>query len=261
MPAPPNTSSPTPLFRGKFDVSRDPLAARNALGITTAWLETAIGLFSATKVQVFTGSGTYTPTAGPPAMKFCIIECIGGGGAGGGVVGSTAVGLCGGGGGSGGYSRSRKTAAQIGASQAVTIGAGGAGSSGAVGGNGGDTSVGSLVIGKGGAGGLQGDFSTFGLGGAGGIAGTGDIAAAGNAGPCGLYYNDTVHNVQYSSNGAASAFGGAPGSVGFSAVAANAGNNANAYGAGGSGATAFFNANNAAGGNGSAGIVIITEFI
>src|SRR5258706_1789348 len=74
--------------------------------------------------QVFTSSGTYTPTSG---MLHCIIECIGGGGGGAGTSSVPGSAGAGGGGGSGGYSRSYKTAAQIGASQTVTIGTGGTG--------------------------------------------------------------------------------------------------------------------------------------
>src|SRR5262249_42638257 len=50
------------------------------------------------KVQVFTSSGTYTPSAG---LVAALIECVGGGGAGGGVAGPGASnsGVTGGGGG------------------------------------------------------------------------------------------------------------------------------------------------------------------
>jgi hypothetical protein len=40
------------------------------------------------KVQVFTSSGTYTPSAG---LVAAIIECVGGGGGSGGVTGSKAT--------------------------------------------------------------------------------------------------------------------------------------------------------------------------
>src|SRR6266404_4495844 len=82
-------------------------------------------------VQKFTGSGTYTPTSG---MVYCIIECVGGGGGGGGTgaAGATTLIIGAGGGGSGGYSRLMASAATIGASKIVTVGAlGGGGSAGA----------------------------------------------------------------------------------------------------------------------------------
>src|ERR1700720_4672748 len=71
------------------------------------------------KVQVFTSSGTYTPSAG---LVTAIIECVGGGGGGGGSAFSPTQVHGGGGGGAGGYARAYKTASQIGASQTVTIG-------------------------------------------------------------------------------------------------------------------------------------------
>ena len=52
-------------------------------------------LFGAVVIQTFTGTGTYTPTAG---MIYCIIECVGSGGGGYGLNGAGS--LLGGGGGS-----------------------------------------------------------------------------------------------------------------------------------------------------------------
>lgn len=202
--------------------------------------------------RVFTASGTYTPTAG---MVNCIIECIGGGGGGGGAgfVSSAAM-YAGGGGGSGGYSRSYKTAAQIGASQTITIGAGGTAATNAAGGNGGDTSVSTLVIAKGGGGAVLANSGSVGLGGVGGVVGTGDLAAAGAPGGNGLYNAAGQTITCGSGHGGSSFFGG-----GAPAVAGN--NNgvaASAFGSGGSGGAA--QSANVAGGVGSAGVVIITEY-
>src|SRR6185369_12790577 len=123
------------------------------LGAANVTNAAAIALLQANRIgkvlkQIFTSSGTYTPTTG---MLYCIVECVGGGGGGGGVTGTASQIYQGGGGGSGGYSRLIASAATIGASQTVTIGAAGtAGASGSNnGGAGGDTSVGSLCIGKG----------------------------------------------------------------------------------------------------------------
>ena len=77
---------------------------------------------TAPNIKVFTASGTYTPSAN---LIGAIIECVGGGGAGAGITGASGYVAGAGGGGSGGYSRVFKTAAQIGASQLITIGAGG----------------------------------------------------------------------------------------------------------------------------------------
>jgi hypothetical protein len=206
--------------------------------------------------QSFTASGTYTPTSG---MLYCVIECVGGGGGGGGVDGTASQIYQGGGGGSGGYSRLVATAATIGASQTVTIGAAGAaGASGANnGGAGGDTSVGSICIGKGGAGGKYGSSGQVGAGGAGGVAGTGDIVAAGMSGNPGIYNSVNITIAFASGNGGSSFFGG--GAPGVAGGGANAGVAASNYGSGGSGASTN-DANDAAGGAGSAGFVFITEF-
>lgn len=103
-------------------------------------------------VQVFSGNGTYTPTSG---MTKCIVDIVGGGGGTGGSP-ATGSGQFSGSAGSssGSYARVQFTAAQIGASQAVTVGAGGtAGGSGtSTGGTGGTSSLGSLVSCPGGPG-------------------------------------------------------------------------------------------------------------
>src|SRR5262245_5050852 len=162
-----------------------------AAGVTWKWdgvkwvAQTPGGGTTRVGVQVFTASGTYVPSAN---LISAIIECVGGGGGGGGVAGAGAYTYSGAGGGSGSYSRAVKTAAQIGASQTVTIGAGGSAGTSAPGngGNGGDTSVGALVIGKGGTGGgLYNGAGNAVVGGAGGIAGTGDFTPVGNAGGVG----------------------------------------------------------------------------
>jgi len=153
---------------------------------TTAQVQAAISASSLAlhvKIIWITSSETWTPDTG---LIDADIECWGAGGAGGGVANSSTAGL-GGGGGSGGYSLKTATAATIGASQAVTIGAGGlvgtAGNN--PGGNGGDTSVGSLCVAKGGTGGSGGAANVAGLGGAGGVTGTGDFTLAGNTGGTG----------------------------------------------------------------------------
>jgi hypothetical protein len=210
------------------------------------------------KKQVFTASGTYTPS---PGMLFCIIEAVGGGGGGGSAAGTAGQIYNGGGGGAGSYARLLATSATIGASQTVTIGSGGnGGASGSNNGsNGGDTSVGTLCVGKGGSGGKYGSSGQVPLGGAGGVVGTGDITPTGAPGLPGWYGNGGTQNASPSGNGGSSFFGG--GALGVSgASAAVAGNNGANYGGGGSGAAAGNIAANAAGGNGSAGVVHITEY-
>ncbi len=122
----------------------------------------AVGLaFDNINVKEFNANGTYTPTAG---IQFCIVELIAGGGGSGGVGGGAVDQVnAGAGGGSGGYIKSLLTAAQIGASQAVTIGTGGvAGTSGGgAGGTGVATSLGTLVSATGGIGGAGSSGSNF----------------------------------------------------------------------------------------------------
>ena len=208
--------------------------------------------------QVFTSSGTYTPSAN---LLFAIIEAVGGGAGGGGVNGTAGNIFQGGGGGSGGYSRSIASASTIGASQTVTIGAGGNGA--AAGANngspGGDTSVGTLCIAKGGSGGLFGSTSQAGAGGAGGVSGTGDIAASGQPGNAGIYNAANALVALVSGNGGSSQFGG--GAQGIGGNGGLTGINASAPGGGGSGGASNGTGTlTVGGGNGFKGQVIIIEF-
>lgn len=211
-----------------------------------------------TKNQVFTGSGTYTPTTG---MLFCQITSLGGGGGGGGaVVAGAGEFSSGGGGGAGEYAVGIFSAATIGASQTVTIGAAGTGAVGAAGTNGGNTSVGALITTFGGSGAVAGTLSTAGNtflspGGAGGTGGAGgDYRSPGFPGINGM--SSATGLICYGGTGASSQLGsGALEAVGF-----HAGSNALGYGAGGGGANQG-NGAAFAGGNGSAGIVVIQEYI
>lgn len=208
-------------------------------------------------IQKFTTTGTYTPTSG---MKYCIIECVGGGAAGGSSAQSAAPSMnAAGGGGAGSYSRKVSTAASIGSSQTATIGAGGTpGAAGTnAGGNGGDTSIGSICIGKGGSGGAGAGSGGQSSGGAGGVAGTGDLTVVGNPGQPGGGGN-VVTFIMPSGAGGSSIYG-AGGNSGISP--GYTGNAGNSYGSGGSGGFSFANSAAVQGGAGAPGIIIITEFI
>jgi hypothetical protein len=226
--------------------------------ITIAAAGGGASAFTQVVPQVFAGSGTYTPTSG---MKYCIIECIGGGGAGGGAASINLQCGGGGGGGAGGYSRKVSTAAEIGASQTVTIGAGGtAGAAGANAGNaGGDTSVGTICIGKGGSGGAGCASGSQALGGLGGVAGTGDFVPTGSPGGLGIG-NAVVNFLPVGGYGGCSALGGG-GLQPVGTAVTNNGNAATNYGSGGSGGSALNATGAAVGGVGRAGVVIITEFV
>ncbi len=205
--------------------------------------------------QQFTSSGTYTPTTG---MVYCILHTVGGGGAGGSVADSSGNG-CGGGGGSGGYSVKRATASDIGVSKTVTIGAGGTAAAGGnnPGGNGGDTSVGTLCIGKGGTGGSGGAANSSGAGGSPGVVGTGDTTLPGGSGQRGS--SGTIATVAFGQPmGGITVLGGCGGtSAGQAAGVAGQANT----GAGGSGGSSFNSGGAAGGGAGGSGYVWVEEFI
>jgi hypothetical protein len=209
--------------------------------------------------QVFTATGTYTPTAG---MLYCIAECVGGGGGGGGAAATSTGNASGGGGGAGSYSRARLTAAQIGVSQAVTIPVASAG--GATGNNpgiaGGDVSLGALLIGKGGGFGSGAPTQNPGAAGAGGVAGTGDLTATGA--PGGVGFGSAATGITAPAGiGGSTLFGGAPlPATSQASVVDGPAAGATSYGAGGSGGSVQGSASTAAGGAGGKGLVVITEF-
>lgn len=213
------------------------------------------GLVKTVKTQTFSNSGTYTPS---PGMLYALIRLVGGGGGGGGVASSgPARELAAAGGGAGGFSQLLATAASIGASKTVTIGAAGAaGASGANnGGTGGDTSVGTLCIGKGGTGGGGIDYTSGeSIYGAGGIPGTGDVASPGANGGPGFWSNLTSSEI-LSGTGASGPYG----SGGIQNYNADGGA-ATGFGAGGAGGQQTNAATNRAGGAGTKGFVEIIEW-
>lgn len=226
----------------------------------------AVGTFKTltVKAQVFTSSGTYTPTSG---MAWCILECVGGGGGGGASSDTIAAQVsAGGGGGGGGYAMIVANAATVGASQTVTIGA--AGSAGTVtggvggdGGSGGTSSVGSIVSALGGGPGIGGGAGgvSFPAGGAGGSGSGGTLNLNGQDGETGV----AVYNVRtfgISGRGGNTKIGPTtkPGVVVGGNFAGTAGGN---YGTGGDGAATGQSLGGASGGAGAKGIVVITEYI
>lgn len=214
--------------------------------------------------QVFTTTGTYTPTTG---MVYCDIEVVGGGGGGGGAATTSSNVTAGGGGGAGGYARGIFSAATIGASKAVTIGAAGtAGGTGlGSGGTGGTTSVGALISATGGGGGQNNNSPNVtggGIGGVGGVGSLGNFQTTGQPGGFGyaLFMAGGAAN-SLSGCGGNSFFGGAANAVGVIQGGNSVGNNANSYGGGGSGGASAGTQSGQNGGTGFAGIVVITEYI
>lgn len=209
--------------------------------------------------QIFTGNGTYTPTAG---MRYCVAEGVGPGGGGGGTATAAGnQGSSGGGGGGGGYARVTLTAAQIGASKAVVIGA--AGAAGASGNNAGspgsaDTTLGAtLLVAKlgGGGGGHSGVSNVIATGGAGGVVGTGDVTIPGQPGSSTLAANLVPPT---GSKGGDSFFG--RGGNNTPTITAATGAAGTGFGGGGAGGTSFNAGGAAAGGAGTIGWMIITEY-
>lgn len=212
-------------------------------------------------VQVFTASGTYTPTEG---TKKIIVEAVGGGGSGasGAMNGSGFV-SGGGGGASGCYAKALVDASGI-SSVSVTIGAGGASVQNANGNLGGNTSFGSYLTVYGGNQGLILTSTTstpLFYGATGTRSAFGSISNAtlidfdcGNA--SGDAFIIAVGGMARGGFGAASRLGGATVGPGFN----TAGNAATTYGSGGSGvvsnsASAYYSS-----GAGKSGVVIVWEY-
>lgn len=207
--------------------------------------------------QRFLTSGTYTPTAG---MTSCIVVGIGGGGAGGGapitIAGNVGHGA---GGHAGAYGEAIFTSTDIGASQAITIGAGGVATT-VTGGTGGTSSIGSLMFLPGGAGGPSAGNTAPPL-----VSGNGNSPALASIGANlirGVGGISTLAFVVstaagYSGAGANSPFGAGGGAITTTA----AGQGATGLGSGGSGAMAFSaNAVARLGGNGAPGFITIYEY-
>lgn len=233
----------------------------NGIGVAPSFQAVTVPTFQVV-TQVFTSSGTYTPTAG---MVYCIVELVGGGGGGGGcgTASSTLISV-GSGGAGGSYSRKTLSAASIGAGQSITIGAGGtAGTSVSpfTGGTGGTTTFGSIFNATGGnpGGGSSGSIQEI-LGGAAGDTGStgADFSSAGGPGGQGIaLFFATGNNFISGGMGGNSIFGGGGRSPFESPVP---GEDATGYGGGGSGACNQ-NSSGKIGGAGFAGIAIVTEFI
>lgn len=190
--------------------------------------------------RTFTVSSTYTPTTG---MKYCIVQAIGGGGGGSYSDTGAAYGL---GGAAGGYSSKLCTAADIGASQSVTIGAAGTAGTVGNGGNGGNTTFGAILTCNGGTGGTSGNVGRIGV--AGGTASGGDINI--NGANSATIWNTALN---LSGAGANSQWG-----IGGQSASGAVGAAASGFGAGGSGSQGTTPRNGAVG---TAGKVYIIEFI
>ncbi len=236
-------------------------------GASSLTFATATIPISQINIQIFTTSGTYTPTAG---MKYCFVEVVGGG-AGGGGCQAPPAGQCsnGGGGGGGGYCKALYAAATIGASQSVSVGTAGSGGNGGASGAGGTSTFGSLLTVTGGgsvAQGLSGlqaicQSSNGGVG----SGATAFIAATGTPGEPGFGMISTAASITFNRGGAGgrSVLGEGGKELTIAPISASTTNGfaATGYGGGGGGAVAGPSATAGIGGDGFAGIVIVTEYI
>lgn len=187
--------------------------------------------------SAFTASFTYTK---PSNLKYLVTEVVGGGGGGG---GEDTASRGGGGGGGGGYCKKTIQAATVGATETVTVGAGGTAGAAAdgQGGTGGTSSFGSHCSSTGGTGGTN----------AGTVTGTGGIGSSGNInvqGGAGVAAMDVAGSI--AGNGGSSVLGGG----GNARISNGAGNTGGVYGGGGGGGYG-----NNTGGVGGVGVVILTE--
>jgi hypothetical protein len=188
-------------------------------------------------VVTFTASGTWTK---PTGLKYAIVEIIGGGGGGGSVTSSSGAGS---GGGAGAYTKKLIGAASLGATETVTIGAGGAANS-----AGGNSTFGSILTSNGGAA-SGGDTDNPSAGGA---ASGGDVNINGGYGKGGC----ETGSAQSGGRG-----GDTPlGSGGTGGVGNAGGGGGTGYGSGGGGAATSANSADQTGGSGAGGLCIVTEY-
>jgi hypothetical protein len=193
---------------------------------------------------VFTADGTFSKAdplgTGDIGLRAVQVTAVGSGGGG---AQTTAV--SGGGGGGAACRISFINVASLGASESVTIAAGGAGGDEAVGAAGGASSFGSLVIAGGGDGGRTDQ------GGPGGTGGTGDLVLAGQSGTSGSRV--TLDGTRHLLGGGGSSGGGFGGGAAQHIRANFSGQNGRGFGGGGGGGVG----SGQTGGDGFAGLVIV----
>lgn len=214
--------------------------------------------------QRFTSSGTWTKRAGVTTV---IVELIGGGGGGGGAEGRAGgTQRVGGGAGGGGYRGRRVFAAEdLGATEVVTVAAGGAvgpgstNANGSDGGMGGDTTFGSLFTAFGGGEGSGGQGVSVKGGGGGGSGSAGALGVGGAPNLSDITTNDNTSGGGASAKtdgsiGGSSEEGGGSGGGGDDSVAGRPGGKSliGAPGGGGGGGVSSANVENAGGEGGDA---------
>lgn len=244
----------SPTFTGTVTIPNQTVGDNSTKAANTKFVADTVAALTLVGVldrQNFTSSGTWTKPSGGGANAMALIECWGGGASGGGSGGGGGLGY-GGGGGGGGYTYRMMPLASIGATETVTIGAGGVLSGTATGTTGGTTSFGSWMSAPGGSGG--GWAATAGTA-SGGGGGSYDFPGGGGGSTTGASGN----NGAFSNHGGGGGAGGFSGSGGTSICAGNGGaahTNGSAPGGGGGG----YSAGTGTSGNGAAGQVTVTVF-
>lgn len=213
----------------------------------------ATGASSATDVQVFTGSGTWTKPSGAKWVRCTVIGGGGGGGSGSFSTGSSQSGGSGGGGAS--PATSQYNASDLGATVTITVGAAGiagtavsgAAGSGVDGGAGGNSSFGTQLTSYGGGAGAGGSVGTSHAGGTGaGTAGAG-LPGSGGSSNGGLPSQSTGVGVAGAGAGTTSVT--APGNP--SENGGGSGGGAQNVGTGKAGGTSIFGCGGGGGGGGT----------
>lgn len=207
--------------------------------------------------RTFIVDGTWTKPAGLKGIK--VIVQAGGGAGGGSGETASGQGSAGAGGAGGGYSIKWIDAADLGATETVTVGAGGVGVSGATGGNGGSSSFGGHCSATGGDGGQVANPGASDSGASGadpGIGSGGDVNGGGSGGA----FSRRFPSASFGGTGGGSHLGG--GGSGRVSGASNAGPGepGENYGGGGGGSSGGQSQAAQIGAAGAPGAVIVEEY-
>jgi hypothetical protein len=267
------STGPLKFFAGSTTVERMRISSTGAIDMAaTSSLQKNSTNAYALKNIVYLTSGTAATYTTPTGVRALKVTVIGGGGGGGGVDGqaTASTNAYSGGGGGAGYATAFIATAE--ASYTYTVGSGGTGgaagnNAGAAGGTTEFKNAGStVIISATGGGGGAGDLGTTSTSSVAGTPGIGSITGLGSPGgvigegtsPMSTGYGRTINGTVYNvnSSGYCPIIGG-----GVDNVAQATGANAAIYGEGGGNVrTTTASANNYAGGNGFAGLIIVEEY-